>query len=171
MLHRLGVVHGDLTTSNMMVTLRDEEMEGELDVTKIPELKMVDSSKNDTTSSHNATTPSLSHTPPTSVINHDTTNTTTSTTTIDISNELQNYRPLTYPLITLIDFGLSSISHSIEDKAVDLYVLERAFQATHPQSEKLFVAVLKGYRTHDTDKTMTRLEAVRKRGRKRSMVG
>ena len=36
----------------------------------------------------------------------------------------------------MIDFGLSFQSHSIEDKAVDLYVLERAFLSTHPNSEK-----------------------------------
>lgn len=31
----------------------------------------------------------------------------------------------------VIDFGLSSISTIAEDKAVDLYVLERAFTSTH----------------------------------------
>ncbi len=35
----------------------------------------------------------------------------------------------------LIDFGLSFMSTMIEDKAVDLYVLERAFISTHPNSE------------------------------------
>jgi TP53 regulating kinase-like protein len=39
--------------------------------------------------------------------------------------------------VVLIDFGLSSISTVVEDKAVDLYVLERAFISTHPGSEKL----------------------------------
>lgn len=37
----------------------------------------------------------------------------------------------------LIDFGLSMISTMIDDKAVDLYVLERAFISTHPGSENL----------------------------------
>lgn len=45
----------------------------------------------------------------------------------------------------LIDFGLSFQSTLVEDKAVDLYVLERAFASTHPQSEPLFAAVLKAY--------------------------
>jgi len=35
--------------------------------------------------------------------------------------------------IYLIDFGLSYVKTSIEDRAVDLYVLERAFISTHPQ--------------------------------------
>lgn len=33
----------------------------------------------------------------------------------------------------------------VEDKAVDLYVLERAFSSTHPDSEPLFAGVLKAY--------------------------
>lgn len=33
----------------------------------------------------------------------------------------------------------------MEDKAVDLYVLERAFGSTHPDSEPLFASVLKAY--------------------------
>lgn len=34
-----------------------------------------------------------------------------------------------------------------EDKAVDLYVLERAFQSTHPCSEHLYAAIMNAYRT------------------------
>jgi TP53 regulating kinase-like protein len=45
----------------------------------------------------------------------------------------------------LIDFGLSSVSAFAEDKAVDLYVLERAFASTHPASEHLFQTVLDTY--------------------------
>jgi hypothetical protein len=33
----------------------------------------------------------------------------------------------------------------VEDKAVDLYVLERAFASTHPDSEPLFASVLSAY--------------------------
>ncbi len=40
----------------------------------------------------------------------------------------------------LIDFGLSYSSHLAEDKAVDLYVLERALLSTHPHSEQLVSA-------------------------------
>ncbi len=38
----------------------------------------------------------------------------------------------------IIDFGLSHVSGKIEDKAVDIYVLKRAFISTHPGSEELF---------------------------------
>lgn len=39
--------------------------------------------------------------------------------------------------VVLIDFGLASMKPVIEDKAVDLYVMERAFQSTHPDSHHL----------------------------------
>ncbi len=44
--------------------------------------------------------------------------------------------------IVLIDFGLGMTQCNVEDKAVDLYVLERAFLSTHPGSEKLVHATL-----------------------------
>lgn len=46
----------------------------------------------------------------------------------------------------LIDFGLSNNSTLPEDKAVDLYVLERAFQSTHPASDHLFSEILSSYK-------------------------
>ncbi|GAA5923812.1 serine/threonine protein kinase BUD32 [Sporobolomyces koalae] len=88
--------------------------------------------------------------------------------------------------IVLIDFGLSSASPMAEDKAVDLYVLERAFASTHPvhtdEGERdHFEVVLEGYEAQTRrgskkgaevwDKVWTRLELVRMRGRKRSMLG
>lgn len=45
----------------------------------------------------------------------------------------------------MIDFGLSSTSAMAEDKAVDLYVLQRAFASTHPNSEHLFAKILDVY--------------------------
>ena len=91
----------------------------------------------------------------------------------------------------LIDFGLSFQSGLVEDKAVDLYVLERAFSSTHPRSEALYAAVLDSYAAQVGPKAWTAIKrrlddgvcdvptdiryvdpyAVRLRGRKRSMVG
>ncbi|EIW52930.1 serine/threonine protein kinase BUD32 [Trametes versicolor FP-101664 SS1] len=76
--------------------------------------------------------------------------------------------------LVLIDFGLAFTSTLVEDKAVDLYVLERAFASTHPQSEPLFAGVLKAYEKKmgkDWSAISRRLDDVRLRGRKRSMVG
>ncbi|KAH9895978.1 hypothetical protein C8Q73DRAFT_773781 [Cubamyces lactineus] len=76
--------------------------------------------------------------------------------------------------MVLIDFGLAYTSTLVEDKAVDLYVLERAFASTHPESEPLFAGVLKAYEQYmgkDWAAISRRLDDVRLRGRKRSMVG
>lgn len=35
--------------------------------------------------------------------------------------------------IYLLDFGLGQLTATIEDKAVDLYLFEKAFVATHPK--------------------------------------
>ncbi|KAJ1658129.1 serine/threonine-protein kinase bud32 [Dispira simplex] len=50
--------------------------------------------------------------------------------------------------LVLIDFGLSFISNLVEDKAVDLYVLERAFLSTHPNSQALFDKIIQVYLEH-----------------------
>ena len=74
----------------------------------------------------------------------------------------------------LLDLGLSYQSNFAEDKAVDLYVLERAFLSTHPNSKKLFYSILAAYKTHNTEessKVISRLEEVRKRGRKKLLFG
>ncbi|KAJ6166986.1 hypothetical protein N7470_002433 [Penicillium chermesinum] len=75
--------------------------------------------------------------------------------------------------IVIIDLGLASQSTQDEDRAVDLYVLERAIGSTHPRSEALFDALLQGYRESykGATSTLKRLEDVRMRGRKRSMLG
>jgi TP53 regulating kinase and related kinases len=79
--------------------------------------------------------------------------------------------------IVLIDFGLATQSVQDEDRAVDLYVLERAFGSTHPKQEGMFAAeVLEsqgGYRGSfkGSKVVLKKLEEVRLRGRKRSMVG
>ncbi|MCJ1297093.1 serine/threonine-protein kinase bud32 [Xylographa carneopallida] len=77
------------------------------------------------------------------------------------------------PHLTAIDFGLAHNSAMIEDRAVDLYVLERAFLSTHPNSQRQFDVVLNGYLTglKDGSKVLQRLHLVRQRGRKRQMVG
>lgn len=76
--------------------------------------------------------------------------------------------------VVMIDFGLSHVSNSAEDKAVDLYVLERAIISTHPDSEKLFISILDSYKEtykNGSKQVLIKLEEVRARGRKRTMVG
>ncbi|KAG0359249.1 serine/threonine-protein kinase bud32 [Mortierella sp. AD032] len=75
--------------------------------------------------------------------------------------------------VVLIDFGLSYVSQLVEDKAVDLYVLERAFSSTHPNTEVMFEQILKAYGESGkaSKQILKKLEDVRMRGRKRSMLG
>lgn len=75
--------------------------------------------------------------------------------------------------LTLIDFGLSFVSSLTEDKAVDLYVLERAFLSTHPNTELLFSQLLDSYSrsSKKARSVIQKLDEVRLRGRKRTMVG
>lgn len=114
-MHEVGVVHGDLTTSNLMVRERTKKNSAE-----------------------------------------------------ERGNGKQDVGE-----IVLIDFGLAGQSSQEEDKAVDLYVLERAFGSTHPEAEDDFREVLRIYGESYKGAmiVLKRLEEVRMRGRKRSMVG
>ncbi|CAB3363265.1 Hypothetical predicted protein [Cloeon dipterum] len=75
--------------------------------------------------------------------------------------------------MVLIDFGLGGGEASAEDKAVDIYVLERALAATHPNMEPLIPDIIDSYCKNNSKaaEVIKKLEDVRMRGRKRSMVG
>lgn len=117
-LHRTGVVHGDLTTSNMMLRQRKEDQ-------------------------------------------------------VNGGTGAESKAKAVAGDVVIIDFGLATQSMADEDRAVDLYVLERAFASTHPRAERLFATVLESYK-HTFKKApsvLIKLEDVRLRGRKRSMLG
>ena len=115
-MHGIGVVHGDLTTSNLM--LRPESTDG-------------------------------------------------------VDGDAPTGEDILHGEIVLIDFGLASQSSADEDRAVDLYVLERAFGSTHPRAESYFTEVLGAYGKSfkGANVVLKKLEDVRMRGRKRSMLG
>ena len=140
-MHMCGIIHGDLTTSNMMI--RRSAVEDEKS----------DSDSNGSSSNGSSSSSSSSS-----------------------SNATKSKRSKTPLSVTLIDFGLGSQAvTNPEDRAVDLYVLERAMASTHPGSEtKLVPAALDAYRkvcSKDHFKTMEKLSAVRQRGRKRMAFG
>lgn len=128
LLHDVGVVHGDLTTSNLMLR---------------PVSKKRTVSENTGLGASNAVA------------------------------EQEAESTFGEGEIVLIDFGLATQTVQEEDKAVDLYVLERAFGSTHPEAEESFKEVLKAYgESYKGGKVvLKRLEDVRLRGRKRSMLG
>lgn len=141
--HRGGVVHGDLTSSNVMV--RPLTANGRVNEKTSDDLHANGTSREDQDLS--STSPAIPSPP-------------------DVSGE-----------IVLIDFGLATQSTQDEDRAVDLYVLERAFGSTHPRQEHWFdtevLQSLDGYRGSfkGANVVLKRLEDVRLRGRKRSMLG
>ena len=77
--------------------------------------------------------------------------------------------------IVLIDFGLGSVSGGVEDRAVDLLVLERTVQSSHPTLDSILLPkVWEGYLSVGGEwggEVMGRLEAARIRGRKRECFG
>lgn len=115
-MHQIGIVHGDLTTSNMMLN-------------PVSKSQGVNGNSSDV-------------------------------------NSLEGE-------IVIIDLGLASGSVHEEDRAVDLYVLERAFGSTHPRAECVFGELLDAYKDSfkQAPQVLKKLEDVRMRGRKRSMLG
>lgn len=74
--------------------------------------------------------------------------------------------------IVMIDFGLAYMPASVEDRACDLYVLERSFLATHANASDLFSCILKGYQEEgDHEDVLQKLAQVRSRGRKKLCFG
>ncbi|KDN44504.1 hypothetical protein K437DRAFT_257025 [Tilletiaria anomala UBC 951] len=154
-MHSIHVIHGDLTTSNLMLRPCPH--------THIAQAK--GKAKADSSDVQDLTRAFL-------------------TLSTDGESDSQSAQAAQ---VVLIDFGLSSVSTLAEDKAVDLYVLERAFASTHPASGHLFTRILdvyfaqlerrmkgervpKGGVAHWID-VRRKLDEVRLRGRKRSMVG
>ena len=78
-----------------------------------------------------------------------------------------------------IDFGLSSFSTSAEDRAVDLYVLERSLLTSGRDDASLFSNFLLEKYKKEMESTsisvitaiINKLDEVKARGRKRDMVG
>lgn len=48
--------------------------------------------------------------------------------------------------LVLMDFGLAGRSRDVEDRGVDLHLVERTFESSHPGRAELFAAFLQGYR-------------------------
>jgi len=78
--------------------------------------------------------------------------------------------------LCVIDFGLGYVEGSVEDKGVDLYVLERALISTHPNTEFMFQEILRAYKNEMKNnkvrnEIVKKYEEIRLRGRKRAMLG
>ena len=82
----------------------------------------------------------------------------------DLTTSNMLLRSSSPPSIVLIDFGLSYVSALVEDKAVDLYVLERALASTHPEDEakdkkdRYIEKILQAYSKTVGEKEWTKVE-------------
>lgn len=68
---------------------------------------------------------------------------------------------------SIIDFGLSTVSERIEDKAVDIHLLKQVLNSSHPDiADEAWKNFVEGYREYDeSEKVLEQLEEVEKRGR------
>ncbi len=65
--------------------------------------------------------------------------------------------------LSIIDFGLSAFSNSIEEKAVDLYLLKQGLDTKHPDIVSAWDLIIKAY--NPDDELLSRLRLVQQRGR------
>lgn len=67
----------------------------------------------------------------------------------------------------IIDFGLSSRSQRIEDKAVDIHLLKQVLNSSHPEvAENAWQKFVEGYTEYEeSDQVLEQLEEVEQRGR------
>lgn len=121
-LHNLGIIHGDLTTSNLVIV---PKLSGNIDENPSKKIKSTDN--------------------------------------------LDSF------VVIPIDFGLSTGANHPEERAVDLYVLERALLSTHFSDSTFFNTILETYLEWINEKTcepfgkqkiVEKLREVRARGRK-----
>ena len=68
--------------------------------------------------------------------------------------------------VTLIDFGLSKDSSSLEDRAIDLHLLKQILESSHPNKfEKAWNNFLDSYRPGFREEILDRLGEIEERGR------
>jgi len=181
-LHSQRIMHGDLTTSNMLLPESSFQetlpaaataaaaSELEKHVLESAEKAAIMAAQNESLRASrqaSASTQSSSH------------SSTSSSGEEEKLEEMKSQvhahlKPMVMPTkVALLDLGLSFQSDLVEDRAVDLYVMERAIQTTHLHSELFLHVIYNTYKNCNVlgNKVMTRLNEVRQRGRKRSMVG
>ncbi|XP_029177859.1 EKC/KEOPS complex subunit Tp53rk [Nylanderia fulva] len=76
----------------------------------------------------------------------------------------------------MIDFGLARLDSTVEDKAVDLYVLERSLLSAHSEVPTLFSRIFHHYQRqyqskNQCEQVVAKYKQVQARGRKRLMIG
>lgn len=163
-LHSSNIVHGDLTTSNILVRARNHE---EYDLVLIDfGLTVIESAHNPEDKGERS--PHIFHRESALV------KTKLGLLAYNCKNTVE-----AETIIFLNKLNDMCTDHICASNAccivlgVDLYVLERAFLSTHPNTESMFQAILDSYvESYSNSKdVIAKLDEVRLRGRKRTMVG
>lgn len=140
-LHDSDIIHGDLTTSNMIYVENlnnasndNKTYNKESNLLKNYHKELINNKKNNISS--------------------------------EASDHRANEASENNFKVFFIDFGLGFHSKRVEDKAVDLHLLRQALEAKHfLHWQSFFSAVLKGYNSKDKDKILQQLKKVEARGR------
>jgi len=144
-LHDNNIIHGDLTTSNMIyVEHKSLSHKPRDNILNSISLKSSNDINNDKSLA-------INHKPINNQHNQDSIR----------DNPSPSFK------VFFIDFGLSFESSKIEDKAVDLHLIKQALEAKHFNHYKeFFNSIIEGYSTSNNSKlVLKRLEVVEKRGR------
>lgn len=69
--------------------------------------------------------------------------------------------------VVLLDFGLGGRSHDVEDLGVDIHLVERTFEASHPERPDLWHAFVEGYRgaLPNAERVLRRMDEIKSRAR------
>lgn len=139
-IHDAGLIHGDLTTSNMILSESSDDNLGNKKSNNLVKSKLSVDSKTSVSDSEQ-----------------------------DIRGRGKGNEGLKNDdlKIFFIDFGLGFHSNKIEDKAVDLHLLRQALEAKHFKNWRaLFNSVLQGYKkSKDYKKVLEQFKKVEARGR------
>jgi|SRR3989338_5836223 len=139
-LHDNNIIHGDLTTSNM-IWVDNSDKECKIKSKDFHQISSKDIALNKSKKEVAELVQATSN-----------------------SREVVSKKPL--GVLHFIDFGLGFISNRIEDKAVDLHLIKQALEAKHftihKECEKI---ILKNYNSKDKIKVLEQLKKVESRGR------
>ena len=148
-MHDLNIIHGDLTTSNMILVKNPHHENNKTNKNnENSPLQIADNLTINKNKKYNSVMPEQED-------------------GMEEAKLIKTDKPNTKDnQVFLIDFGLSFHSSKIEDKAVDLHLLKQALESRHFQHwQVLFGAFLTGYNPNDKIQILKQLEKVELRGR------
>ena len=161
-LHDNNIIHGDLTTSNMILVENNKLNNKKQDKCNKTN-KLITFNDKPTKQSNN----NLALINDKNELNKTINNKTQHNNLININKDKLINASSEEFKVYIIDFGLGFISPKIEDKAVDLHLIKQALEAKHFLHHKeLFETFLKGYKTSkESAKVLEQLKKVEARGR------